>query len=182
MISFVVVQHKRGMEKKDFWLNNSTCRSTSFKTMMGLQSLIRMNYSTTFWGLFAMLLTVILLFKHDLKQTMWPSWLFIFSSAANIDAENVLCLGLSVQRSTFITFDKITGRPFHQLITWQDRRGDKIVRQFNGSLLLKAVNVGASILHFFTRSNRFKQASRLRIENDFVMLSFCNFCTSETWS
>lgn len=107
---------------------------------------------------------------------------FSFSScsAANIDAENVLCLGLSVQRSTFITFDKITGRPFHQLITWQDRRGDEIVRRFNGSLLLKAVNAGATILHFFTRSDRFKQASRLRIENDFVMLSFCNFCTSET--
>jgi putative glycerol kinase 5 len=77
-------------------------------------------------------------------------------------------LGISVQRATFITFDRTTGRPFHQLITWKDRRGDEIVQNFNGSLILKAVNFGASVLHFITRSNKFKQGSRFRLENNFV--------------
>lgn len=94
---------------------------------------------------------------------------FFVQLAARITAENILSLGISVQRATFITFDKITGRPFHQLITWKDRRADKIVQDFNGSLLLKAVNFGSNILHFITRSNKFKQTSRFKLENNFVI-------------
>ena len=62
----------------------------------------------------------------------------------------------------------MTGRPFHQLITWKDRRADEIVQKFNKSMLLKALNTGAAILHFITRSNKFKQASKFRLENNFV--------------
>jgi putative glycerol kinase 5 len=88
--------------------------------------------------------------------------------AARVNTENVLCLGLSVQRATFITFDKVTGRPFHQLISWKDQRGDAITKNFNSSLMLKFVNAGAAVLHLITRSNKFKQASKFRLQNNFV--------------
>lgn len=78
---------------------------------------------------------------------------------------------MSVQRATFITFDKVTGKPFHQLVTWKDYRGDEIVKSFNKSLILKAVNLSATVLHWITRSNKFKQASKFRLENNFVRKS-----------
>ncbi|CRL00243.1 CLUMA_CG013516, isoform A [Clunio marinus] len=87
---------------------------------------------------------------------------------AKRNAENVMCLGISVQRATFITFDKHSGKPFHQLISWKDQRGDKITKKFNKSLLLKVIHVGSDFLHFFTRSNKFKQTKNLKLENNFV--------------
>lgn len=97
---------------------------------------------------------------------------FVRCSASKVNAENILCLGLSVQRATFITFDKVTGRPFHQLITWKDCRGDAIVQKFNSSLIRKGMNVGATVLHWITHSNKFKQASTFRIQNNFVINSY----------
>lgn len=94
----------------------------------------------------------------------------LFCLGANVKAENILCLGVSVQRSTFITFDKITGRPFHQLITWKDRRGEAISESFNKGLLLKAVNASATVLHFVTRKNKFKQTSKFRLDYSFVKI------------
>lgn len=90
-------------------------------------------------------------------------------AAANVSAENILCLGISVQRATFITFDRVTGRPFHQLITWKDRRANEMVESFNSSVLLKAVNAGCTVLHWITRSDKFKQVSKFRLQNNFVM-------------
>lgn len=84
--------------------------------------------------------------------------------------EDILCLGVSVQRATFITFDKVTGRPFHQLITWKDCRGDELVEKFNQSFVRKSLNVGATILYWITRSNKFKQLSRFRLHNNFVIV------------
>lgn len=87
---------------------------------------------------------------------------------ANVTAENVLCLGLSVQRSTFIVVDKFTGEPFHQLISWSDRRANEMVEQMNKSLLMKIINGGAKFLYFFTHKNRYKQGSNLKLKNNWV--------------
>lgn len=56
---------------------------------------------------------------------------------AGIQTSEIISLGISCQRSTFITWDKTTGRPFHNLITWKDRRAIDIVDKFNNSLFFK---------------------------------------------
>lgn len=56
---------------------------------------------------------------------------------AGIAANEISGLGISTQRSTFICWDKVTGRPYHNFITWKDLRADPLVTKWNSSLVLK---------------------------------------------
>jgi putative glycerol kinase 5 len=77
-------------------------------------------------------------------------------------------LGISLQRATFITFDKVTGKPFHQLIAWKDNRGDSFARELNESFLLKIVTAGASFLYAVSGNEKMRQASNFSIQDSFV--------------
>ena len=57
--------------------------------------------------------------------------------SASIDPSDIISLGLSCQRSTFITWDKDNGEAFHNLITWKDKRAIRHVEKTNKSFLLK---------------------------------------------
>lgn len=57
--------------------------------------------------------------------------------SASIDPSAIISLGISCQRSTFITWDKDSGEAFHNLITWKDRRAIRHVEKTNKSFLLK---------------------------------------------
>jgi glycerol kinase len=46
---------------------------------------------------------------------------------AGITAENIAAIGVTNQRETTIVWDKLTGKPYHNAIVWQDTRTDKIV-------------------------------------------------------
>ena len=41
------------------------------------------------------------------------------------DSNELSCMGLCTFRSSFITWSKQTGKPFHNIITWKDRRADE---------------------------------------------------------
>lgn len=56
---------------------------------------------------------------------------------AEIDVNDIISLGISCQRSTFITWDKATGEAFHNLITWKDQRAEKTLQKINNGFLLK---------------------------------------------
>ena len=92
--------------------------------------------------------------------------------AAKITAPQILCLGISTQRGTFITWDRKTGEPFHEFITWKDIRSDHLCKQWNHSFRMKCINFGAKFVHFFTRSNRFLAASLLRFTTGMVVMRF----------
>lgn len=57
--------------------------------------------------------------------------------SANVDVNEIISLGISCQRATFITWDKVTGKAFHNLILWKDERAGEVVEKLNKSLLLK---------------------------------------------
>lgn len=69
----------------------------------------------------------------------------ILISESNLSADMISAMGISTQRSTFITWSKKTGRHFHNLITWKDLRADPLVKQWNESLLWKVGNVMVNI-------------------------------------
>lgn len=77
--------------------------------------------------------------------------------AAGIDANQIAGLGICTQRSTFITWDKVTGQPYHNFITWKDLRADPLVRKWNSSYMLKVgVNLfseSAAIAKVCTRAD-----------------------------
>lgn len=56
---------------------------------------------------------------------------------AHLTAKDITCMGISTQRSTFITWDRKSGETFHNFVTWKDLRADAMVRKWNSSLTLK---------------------------------------------
>lgn len=58
---------------------------------------------------------------------------FTFTTDADADVSDVKVFGLSTQRGSFVTWDKRTGKPFHNFITWKDLRADHLVKSWNNS-------------------------------------------------
>ncbi|XP_067003206.1 putative glycerol kinase 5 isoform X2 [Anabrus simplex] len=88
--------------------------------------------------------------------------------AAGVGVQQVACLGISTQRSTFITWHRETGKPFHNFITWKDIRADKLVQEWNNSFTMKTLRGTARCLYTATRSKRFLAASVLKLMNSQV--------------
>lgn len=44
-------------------------------------------------------------------------------------ADGLLCLSIANQRETFVVFDRATGRPLHNAIVWQCRRGSELCNE-----------------------------------------------------
>ncbi|XP_020826613.1 glycerol kinase 5 isoform X2 [Phascolarctos cinereus] len=66
----------------------------------------------------------------------------------------IVGLGISTQRATFITWNKKTGNHFHNFISWQDLRATELMKSWNNSILLKLIRNSCKMLHLFTRSRR----------------------------
>ncbi|BFZ00353.1 hypothetical protein BsWGS_03393 [Bradybaena similaris] len=82
--------------------------------------------------------------------------------AAGLRPQQITCMGITTMRATFVTWDRETGEPFHNLITWQDLRAADYVSIWNKSYTLRALNIGAKILHVLMRKKRHLAASVLK--------------------
>jgi hypothetical protein len=63
--------------------------------------------------------------------------LYLCVPASGINLHQIACIGISAQRSSFITWHRETGEPFHNFITWRDLRADGLVQQWNKSLTMR---------------------------------------------
>ncbi len=93
---------------------------------------------------------------------------FYCQLGGDLTARDLSCLGVSTQRATFVTWDRDTGKEFHNFITWKDVRADSLVREWNKSLTMKGLRCGSSFLYFVTRQKRFRVASILSLQNKMV--------------
>ncbi|MEL6902030.1 MAG: glycerol kinase GlpK [Cyanobacteria bacterium J06606_4] len=62
--------------------------------------------------------------EHDASE-IWAAVKWAMGEAlkdANITAQDLSAIGLTVQRETCLLWDKTTGQPLHKAIVWQDRR------------------------------------------------------------
>lgn len=62
--------------------------------------------------------------EHD-PEEIWSSVVATMMAAlknADRDASDVAAIGITNQRETVVIWDKVTGRPIHNAIVWQDRR------------------------------------------------------------
>lgn len=101
-------------------------------------------------------------------EQLWNSVINTIESAikdAKLTPGDISCLGITTQRSTFITWDKITGNVFHNFITWKDLRADGLVKKWNSSFVMKSMRGSCSALHMITRSPRFLAGSVLKLMN-----------------
>uniref|UniRef100_A0A1B6KQ55 Glycerol kinase 5 n=1 Tax=Graphocephala atropunctata TaxID=36148 RepID=A0A1B6KQ55_9HEMI len=101
-------------------------------------------------------------------EYLWKTVLEVIRSAikdASLEASDITCLGISTQRCTFITWDKNTGKHYHNFITWKDLRADSLVRQHNSSYMMWGLRFSAKCLYTVTRQKRYLAASDLKAMN-----------------
>uniref|UniRef100_A0A1Y9H2M2 Glycerol kinase 5 n=1 Tax=Anopheles dirus TaxID=7168 RepID=A0A1Y9H2M2_9DIPT len=104
---------------------------------------------------------------------LWNSVLQTIQKAtedAKLTIEQLTCLAISTQRNSFTCWNRSTGQVYHDFITWKDLRADQLVKDWNGSFTLRLLKLGASFLHFFTRSKRFLAGSVIKLMNPQVTL------------
>lgn len=88
----------------------------------------------------------------------------------NADASEVRAFGMATQRGTFVTWDKQTGKPFHNLITWKDLRADHLVKAWNNSWTMTAIRTGSYFLHMLTRNRRYQAGTVFKFLNGLVCI------------
>ncbi|KAF5914557.1 hypothetical protein HPG69_007942, partial [Diceros bicornis minor] len=106
-------------------------------------------------------------------DVLWVQFVAVIKEsvkAAGIEMNQLVGLGISTQRATFITWDKKTGNHFHNFISWQDLRAVELVKSWNSSLMMKLIHSSCRVLHFFTRSKRFLAASLFTFTTQHVSL------------
>ncbi|XP_045490665.1 putative glycerol kinase 5 [Pieris rapae] len=100
---------------------------------------------------------------------LWNSVVDVINKALNcakLSPRQITAMGISTQRSTFTTWSRVTGKPFHRFITWKDLRADKLVKYWNNSYLWRFIKVGAYVLYMVSRSKRFKAGSVFKFSNN----------------
>ncbi|XP_032621552.1 glycerol kinase 5 isoform X3 [Chelonoidis abingdonii] len=73
-------------------------------------------------------------------EVLWTQFMDVIKEAvqaAGLQMNQIAGLGISTQRGTFITWNKKTGKPFHNFISWQDLRAADLVNSWNRGLMLK---------------------------------------------
>ncbi|KAJ6669365.1 hypothetical protein lerEdw1_008174 [Lerista edwardsae] len=106
-------------------------------------------------------------------EYLWTQFIDVIIEAvqaAGIQMNQISALGLSTQRATFITWNKKSGKPFHNFISWQDLRAAELVKSWNRSMLLKAIHGFSSLLYFFTRMDQFLLSSCIAFTTQHVSL------------
>lgn len=95
-------------------------------------------------------------------DVLWSQFVSVVKEAveaSGLHMRQMCALGISTQRATFTTWNRKTGRPFHNFISWQDLRAADLVKSWNKSCLLKTINGFSKVLYFLSRRKRFLAAS-----------------------
>ncbi|XP_025304521.1 glycerol kinase 5 isoform X1 [Canis lupus baileyi] len=106
-------------------------------------------------------------------DALWLQFVTVIKESvrvAGIEMNQIVGLGISTQRATFITWNKKTGNHFHNFISWQDLRAVELVKSWNNSLIMKLLQNSCRVLHFFTRNKRFLAVSLFNFTNQHVSL------------
>ncbi|KAH9487676.1 putative glycerol kinase 5 [Bulinus truncatus] len=75
-------------------------------------------------------------------------------SAAGLQPQQITCMGITTMRATFVTWDRDTGEPFHNFISWQDLRAADYVTAWNKSYTMRTFSTVAKLLHLLLRKKR----------------------------
>jgi glycerol kinase len=117
--------------------------------------------------------------EHDAEE-IWKNVLAVIGEIAKRNRaklNHLAALSITNQRETVLVFDRQTGKPLHNALVWQDRRGDaicaKLTKQGHGPSVLK--KTGLKIDTYFSASkirwlieNRPAIAARLKHGDAFI--------------
>ena len=72
--------------------------------------------------------------EHDANEIISNIFFLVRKISKKIKFEKDLFLSITNQRETFVIFDKNSGKPLHNAIVWQCRRGQKVCDKINKSI------------------------------------------------
>jgi len=84
----------------------------------------------------------------------------------NLKVENIDSLGITTQRASILLFNKETGEPYTNIITWQDRRASKLASEISNLFNIKFLRGLTRFLTLFSSNPMFITASQLRFNSD----------------
>ncbi|XP_037078666.1 LOW QUALITY PROTEIN: putative glycerol kinase 5 [Pollicipes pollicipes] len=91
-------------------------------------------------------------------------------SDAGLTADQIATLGISTQRASFTTWSRETGKHYHNIVCWNDRRASDLVQSWNASLMFRLPAHAAWLLHKVTGNPRLQAVSVLRLMNQQVTM------------
>lgn len=104
-------------------------------------------------------------------EALWLGFKEVISStltSGNLDPKEAACMGITCQRNTFCLWNRTTGEPLCNLITWQDLRSVQVCKEWNESMQFKLIHAGAGFMHGITRKKRFLAASIIELRTEQV--------------
>ena len=105
-------------------------------------------------------------------ERLWRGFKEVVSGTlanGQLDPKDAACMGITCQRNTFLLWNRSTGEPLCNLITWQDRRAAEVCKEWNQSMQFKFLHAGAGVMHLLTRSKRFLAASIITLQTQHVV-------------
>lgn len=109
--------------------------------------------------------------EHD-PEELWQSVLnvlFQLIKRNRLEAGQISALGISVQRGTFCLWDKKSGVPCTNFISWSDIRAAEQAFKMNRNPFWKLLQIGAGLLSRVTGSTFFMAASQLKFVTDHIL-------------
>lgn len=85
---------------------------------------------------------------------------------AGVSANDVAAIGIANQRSSFCLWERASGRPVTNLISWQDVRAADTADEMNRNILWRLLKKGAAIIRALTRDPFFTATSMLKMTTD----------------
>ncbi len=91
------------------------------------------------------------LVEHDAEE-LFQNVVSVLASAASKYPGQIAAVAITNQRETFVIFDRATGKPLHNAVVWQCRRGDPICAQLRaaGKEAVVAAKTGLKIDSYFS--------------------------------
>jgi glycerol kinase len=86
--------------------------------------------------------------EHDAEE-IWRNTLAVLQLARSSDP---ICLSITNQRETIVVFERGTGRPLHNALVWQDRRGAELCSSLARHDQMVARKTGLKIDTYFSAS------------------------------
>jgi glycerol kinase len=92
--------------------------------------------------------------EHDAEE-IWQNVLAVIREMVarhRAKISKLAALSITNQRETILVFDRKTGKPLHNAIVWQDRRGDAICRKLHGHETFVRRKTGLKVDTYFSAS------------------------------
>ena len=80
------------------------------------------------------------------------------------DPDRISCMGLCTLRSSFTTWSKQTGKPFHNIITWKDRRAEDLAKEWDSGMQLKLLRLVSGAAYLITRNKAHQLNSNYHLD------------------